>query len=105
MIKPPARPEGGTVGVVAPAGPVDPEPLSRGVARLEGMGFRVILGKSVKTHQRYLAGSDEERAEDLLRMFSRPDINAIICERADGPGRRSENQAAVPHTPTVVAIR
>lgn len=81
MIKPEALQPGSAVGIVAPAGSVDPAELARGVDHLKGMDFRVVLGKSVTQQWRYLAGTDRERAADLNRMFSDPKIAAIICAR------------------------
>jgi muramoyltetrapeptide carboxypeptidase len=81
MIKPEALRPGDTIGVIAPAGSVDPAELGQGVDRLKGMGFRVVLGESVAKRLRYLAGSDRERAADLNRMFSNPEIAAILCAR------------------------
>ncbi len=81
MIKPEALRPGGTIGVIAPAGSVDPAELAQGVEHLKGMGFRVALGASVAKRLRYLAGSDRERAADLNRMFSNPEIAAIVCAR------------------------
>ena len=81
MIKPEALRMGDTIGVIAPAGLVDPAELAQGVDRLKGMGFRVALGESVEKRLRYLAGSDRDRAADLNRMFSNPEIAAIVCAR------------------------
>jgi muramoyltetrapeptide carboxypeptidase len=81
MIKPEALRPGGTIGVIAPAGLVDPAELEQGVNHLKGMGFRIILGESVLKRLRYLAGTDRDRAADLNRMFSNPDISAVMCAR------------------------
>ncbi len=81
MIKPKALRRGDTIGIVAPAGPANLEELEKGVRRLERIGFRVILGKSVKKRARYMAGTDEERAADLMRMFQNPDVRAVLCAR------------------------
>ncbi|HEY5594926.1 MAG TPA: LD-carboxypeptidase [Nitrospiria bacterium] len=81
MIKPEALRTGDTIGVIAPAGSADPAELARGVEHLIGMGFRVALGESVEKRLRYLAGSDRDRAADLNRMFSNPEITAIVCAR------------------------
>lgn len=81
MIKPEALRPGATIGVIAPAGSVDPAELERGVIHLKGMGFRVILGDSVPKRLRYLAGTDRDRATDLNWMFSNPDISAVVCAR------------------------
>ena len=81
MIKPEALRPGDRIGVIAPAGSVDPAELAQGADRLKEMGFRVALGESVTKQLRYLAGSDRERAADLNRMFSNPEIKAVICAR------------------------
>lgn len=73
--------EGDTVGVVSPAGPVDSVDLEKGVRELEALGFRVVLGKNVLRAHRYLAGSDQEKVEDLHTMFLNPDVRAIFCAR------------------------
>jgi muramoyltetrapeptide carboxypeptidase len=80
-ILPPALPEGGRIGVVAPSSPVPRERLEQGVAALRSVGFDVVLGPSVLERQGHHAGTPEARAEDLHEMFSRPDVDAIFCAR------------------------
>jgi muramoyltetrapeptide carboxypeptidase len=84
MIRPRLLRAGSRVAVVAPAGPVDAEPLSRGVGVLEGWGLEVRVGKHVlDRHPRlpYLAGRDADRAADLQQAWCDPDIDAVICAR------------------------
>ncbi len=85
QLKTPVRPkklvQGDTVGVVAPAGPVNPQELERGLAIIRGMGFKVLLGEHLKDRQGYLAGSDADRAEDMMGMFENPEVKAIFCAR------------------------
>ncbi len=85
QLKTPVRPkklvQGDTVGVVAPAGPVNPQELERGLAIIRGMGFKVLLGEHLKDRQGYLAGSDADRAEDVMGMFENPEVKAIFCAR------------------------
>jgi len=81
MKKPKALKKGGTIGVIAPAGIVNPQELTLGMKRLEELGFRVIPGRHVLSAHRYLAGSDRERAEDIHEMFSNPEISAVLCAR------------------------
>jgi muramoyltetrapeptide carboxypeptidase len=86
--KPAALRPGGTVGVVAPAGPVDEGALARGVATLERHGFRVRLGEAVLERAHYLAGADARRASDLNAMIAARDVDAIVCARGGyGSGR------------------
>ena len=79
--KPPALKKGDLIGVVAPAGVVKTEDLGNGVRRLEEMGFRVALGRSLYRSARYLAGRDEERAADLAAMFANPEVKAVVAAR------------------------
>lgn len=79
--KPPALKKGDLIGVVAPAGVVKTEDLGNGVRRLEEMGFRVALGRSLYRSARYLAGRDEERAADLADMFANPEVKAVVAAR------------------------
>ncbi len=89
MIRPAPLKEGDTLGIIAPASPPDrAEDLQRGKKTLERMGFRVMLGKFLSRNNRYLAGKDEERAEDLNRMFADPRVAGIVCLRGGyGAGR------------------
>lgn len=80
-IKPRRLSPGDTIGVVAPAGRVEPVDLHRGVLRLEQLGFKVIVGKHVEKSHRYLAGKDPDRAADLRWMFDQSDIRAVLCAR------------------------
>lgn len=81
MIKPPVLKRGDWIGVVAPAGVVQPGELKIGLARLEDMGFNVRLGSSVKSVFHMMAGDDEKRARDFMEMFLDPQIKAVLCAR------------------------
>ncbi|SRR5579875_2192315 len=87
-IKPPPLRAGDTIGVVACAAAVDGEHLERGVAELEGQGFRVKVSPRALARDRIFAGSDEERAGELTRFFCDPEITAIFAARGGyGSGR------------------
>ena len=81
MIRPKKLKLGDAVGVVAPAGPVEAEALARGLKVVRQIGFRPVPGKFINGRERYLAGSDEERAEDIMTMFRNQEIKAIFCAR------------------------
>ena len=84
-MKKPVKPEklkrGDCVGVVAPAGCVEPKQLERGIRVIEKMGLKPILGKYVCSRHRYFAGTDRERSEDLMAMFKDERIKGIFCAR------------------------
>jgi muramoyltetrapeptide carboxypeptidase len=79
--KPPRIRAGDVIGVVAPSGALDPERLEHGVRLLEGWGWQVRLGDSVRERHMYLAGHDEVRRADLQRMIDAPEVRAVFCAR------------------------
>jgi muramoyltetrapeptide carboxypeptidase len=81
-IKPPRLNYGDTVGIVAPASaPPDPKAIDRSVDVLERLGFKPKLAANVRRRWGFLAGSDRERAADLMKMFVDRKVNAILCVR------------------------
>ncbi|WP_010631233.1 S66 peptidase family protein [Sporolactobacillus vineae] len=81
MIFPAHLREGDKIGVISPAGPPDPEKLRRAAEWLTGLGFSVVCGRAAERSDGYLAGTDDERVEDLHTMFADDSIRAIICSR------------------------
>ena len=65
MIYPPALRPGDSVALIAPAGPVDEATIERAQTRCRELGFDPIPGAAVRARRGYLAGSDQERADDL----------------------------------------
>ncbi len=49
--------------------------------QLDRMGFLTKPGRHVMAHHGYLAGTDEQRAEDIMDMFIDPDVDAILALR------------------------
>jgi len=81
-IKPPRLRPGDTVAIVAPASaPPDPEAVDRSVAVLEQLGFKPKLAPNVRKRWGFLAGSDRDRASDLMKMFTDRKVRAILCLR------------------------
>jgi muramoyltetrapeptide carboxypeptidase len=81
-IKPPRLNYGDTIGIVAPASaPPDPKAIDRSVEVLERLGFKPKLAANARRRWGFLAGSDRERAADLMKMFQDRKVNAIICVR------------------------
>jgi muramoyltetrapeptide carboxypeptidase len=81
-IKPPRLNYGDTIAVIAPASaPPDPKAVDRSVAALERLGFKPKLSPNVRKRWGFLAGADRERAGDLMKMFTDPKVNAILCLR------------------------
>lgn len=73
-------PEGGTVGVVAPASPYENRSeILRGVEWWEARGYRVKLAPGIFDRADYLAGDAKSRARDLVAMFVDPEVDVIQC--------------------------
>ena len=72
---------GGTIGIAAPAGPIDEARLAAGVAMLEGAGFKTIRRDDVCARRGYLAGDDARRATELMGLVDDPRVEAIVCAR------------------------
>lgn len=70
---------GATIGLIAPATAVDRNALEWAVSNTEKLGFRVKLGRNVYKSFGYLAGTDQERADDVNSMFADDSVDAIWC--------------------------
>lgn len=82
LICPPRLAIGDKVALISPASPPASRSLFlRGKKQLEQLGLEVIPGNHVLAEYGYLAGSDQERLEDLEAAFLDPDIKAIFCSR------------------------
>ena len=86
IIKPPALQPGDTIALVAPAAYGDPEEIVTARKNMESYGFKVVFGKNLAAQYGYLAGTDEQRADDISELFlpqyihySDPKSVAIIC--------------------------
>lgn len=81
-IKPSVLKKGDLIGLISPAS--SPDDLSRienSVKYFEKLGYSVIVGQNVGKYRGYLAGTDEERLNDLHSMFSNKKVKAIFCLR------------------------
>lgn len=81
MLKPPALAVGATLGLLAPASPVDGRVLEQARKNLTERGYRVHVAPNSHARLGYLAGSDARRIEDLHALFRDPSVDAIICLR------------------------
>ena len=81
-IKPGKLDNGDLIGIISPASlPDDLTLIESGVKYIEGLGYRTIIGKNVGKYRGYLAGTDEERVEDIHQMFGDKKVKAIFCLR------------------------
>jgi len=84
-IVPPFLSPGDCIGIVAPASHIPKANegyLEQGAERVREMGFAVHYSSSLlKRKHLYLAGTDEERARELMEMFLDPEVKAVLCSR------------------------
>ena len=73
---------GDTVGIIAPASaPPDPKAVDQSLLALAELGFKPKLSRNARKRWGFLAGSDRERAGDLMEMFCDRKVKAIVCVR------------------------
>lgn len=77
---PPLRP-GDRVALVAPAGPVHPPLVERGVAVLRSLGLEPVELPHARAATGYLAGGDEDRLADLTQAWSDPAYRGVWALR------------------------
>lgn len=73
--------KGDTIGLVTPGSSVTEEQLRKTVSKLEKLGFKTFYKETVLSEYGYFAGKDNERAEELMGMFTNNKVDAILCVR------------------------
>jgi len=63
---------------VAPAGELDKQRIQLAAKRLNKLGFRTIIPETLFRRRGYLAGTDEQRAAELMEAFINPEVDAIF---------------------------
>lgn len=72
---------GDTIAMVSPASPLDEEKLDFVSRLLEEDGYQIKVMPHALTRTDHLAGSDQERAGDLMAAYDDPDVAAVLCTR------------------------
>lgn len=81
--------EGDTIGLITPAGALDgEESITMAKEVFSYFGFKVKEGKHIRARYGNLAGTDEQRIEDLHSMFADKTVNAIVCVRGGNGASR-----------------
>lgn len=73
--------KGDVIAVVAPAGPVNPGRLAKGIARLGQAGFAPQVADGVLEKDAFFAGDDAHRAAQLAWAFGHPEARAVMAAR------------------------
>lgn len=80
-IKPPQLKAGDTIGIVTLGSPLSATVINQGITTLENMGFSVLVADHVYDSVGFLAGTPEQRAADLMKMFENKDVSCILPTR------------------------
>ena len=72
---------GDTIGVICPASGERNPIMDNNLNQLRNLGFNIKEGAYLRKCGEYLAGTDTERAEDFMNMFTDPTVKAILCYR------------------------
>jgi muramoyltetrapeptide carboxypeptidase len=74
--------KGDSIGLVAPAGSlISKESFVAGVKFLEKNGFMVRFNQKILNGRGYLAGTDQERADEFNTMWADPEVRALVAAR------------------------
>jgi muramoyltetrapeptide carboxypeptidase len=76
MLRPGAR-----IAVVSPSAVYEPARLEAGIATIAGWGYEPVRGPHLGRTHRYLAGTNQERAEDLRWALESDDVDAVWFAR------------------------
>lgn len=81
MVKVKRLQPGSIVRWISPASPVEEGKISKATALLESWGLKVQISPHALDQEAYLAGSDKDRASDLMDAFLDPGVDGVLCTR------------------------
>ncbi|ASK61543.1 LD-carboxypeptidase [Virgibacillus phasianinus] len=80
-IKPPILQPGDTIGIVTLGSPLAAGIINSRIEILRSLGFEIVMGEYVYAANGFLAGTDEQRASDLMNMFADDRVKMILPTR------------------------
>jgi len=81
VIKPPRLKAGDKLAIVAPGSYISEEELQDSIKNLNQLGFETTYSEKVLLQSGYFAGTDKDRAADLMEKFCDKSVNGIVCAR------------------------
>ena len=66
------------IGIVAPSSPVPDGLIKQSVEYFQKLGFKVKTGKHLDKNELFAAGTDEQRAADIMDFIKDPEVSVII---------------------------
>ncbi len=73
--------QGDTIGLVATARKISPEEIEPAAMLLSNAGFKIKLADNLFAEDNQFAGTDQQRAADVMQMVNDPEVKAILCAR------------------------
>lgn len=81
VIKPARLKAGDKLAIVAPGSYISEEELQDSIKNLNQLGFESAYSEKILLQSGYFAGTDEDRAKDLMEKFLDKSIKGIVCAR------------------------
>ncbi len=79
---PKALKKGDNIGVIAPGGAIfNKSAIEKCKIKLAAIGLNMVAGKTLNTQHGYLSDTDENRAKEIMEMFTNPTIKGILAMR------------------------
>lgn len=79
--KPRALRPGAKVRIVSPASPIKEEKLQAMLGMLAAEGYTAEVSRHALADDFHLAGTDQQRADDLRDAYTDPSVDAVLCAR------------------------
>lgn len=80
--------KGDTIGLIAPSSALENADLKPTLDMFAKMGLWVVEAANIKSHFRYMAGDDRQRAESFNQMVKDKTIKALFCMRGGAGSTR-----------------
>jgi muramoyltetrapeptide carboxypeptidase len=80
-IKPQKLKQGNTIGLVTPGSYISEKELGDCINNLQSLGLKTVYNESILNKTGYFSGNDDQRAGELMEMFSGKDVDGIMCAR------------------------
>jgi len=81
IIKPTRLASGDVIGLIAPGSGMSAEAFEKAVTHIESLGFKTRYTATARLENGYLSADEWQRAADLHRAFSDPEVKAVWCVR------------------------
>jgi muramoyltetrapeptide carboxypeptidase len=81
-LRPPLLKKGDTIGLAAPAGPINEDVLRQGLQLFRDCGIKKVkYAPDICRRDNYLAGSDQRRLEELHQLWDDDEVKVILAVR------------------------